>query len=190
MTQQTPAFSRRDALLGALALAGDPLLAPTHALGKAAGCANDFEFLLGSWRVRHHMLRDRLVGETQWWDFEGSCRSWPLLGGSGNVDDNVLNSPKGTYRGVTLRRCDLETRQWSIWWLDERRSGIDPPVIGQFKDGVGTFFGHDQLRGRPIRVRFLWSQITARSARWEQAFSGDAGASWEINWIMHFEREA
>jgi hypothetical protein len=191
MTAHTLAFSRRDILLGASMFAGaGPTLAPTHALGKAARGAAGFEFLMGSWRVRHHMLKDRLVGETGWWDFDGTCRCWPLLGGDGNVDDNLLNSPKGGYRAVTLRRCDPKTRQWSIWWLDERSAGLDPPVVGQFQNGVGTFFGDDQLRGRPIRVRFLWSEITERSARWEQAFSPDQGASWEVNWIMHFDREA
>jgi hypothetical protein len=63
-------------------------------------------------------------------------------------------------------------------------------VVGAFTDGVGTFFGDDQLRGQPIRVRFIWSDITARSARWEQAFSNDLGVSWEVNWIMYFDRDA
>jgi hypothetical protein len=37
-------------------------------------------------------------------------------------------------------------------------------------------------------VRFLWTDITPASARWQQAFSEDGGASWETNWVMEFER--
>ncbi len=59
---------------------------------------------------------------------------------------------------------------------------------GRFEDGVGTFLGDDELHGRPIRVRFLWSGISAQAARWEQAFSGDGGATWETNWVMDFRR--
>ncbi len=50
------------------------------------------------------------------------------------------------------------------------------------------FLGGDVLDGRSILVRFVWSAIEARSARWEQAFSPDGGASWETNWVMRFVR--
>ena len=61
---------------------------------------------------------------------------------------------------------------------------------GRFEDGVGTFYGEDVFEGRPIRVRFLWSDITPVSARWAQAFSPDGGETWETNWIMDFTRAA
>ena len=43
----------------------------------------------------------------------------------------------------------------------------------RFKNGIGTFFGDTMLNGKPVRVRFIWSQITPTSARWEQAYSAD-----------------
>ena len=39
-----------------------------------------------------------------------------------------------------------------------------------------------------MRVRFLWKHDPPRTARWEQAFSADGGATWETNWIMRFTR--
>ena len=88
----------------------------------------------------------------------------PILGGLGNVDDNVIELPDGAYRGSALRLFDPATGLWSIWWSDSRGSGLQPPVHGRFDQGVGTFFGDDTLRGRPIRVRYIWSDITATSA--------------------------
>jgi len=41
-----------------------------------------------------------------------------------------------------------------------------------------------------VRTRYTWSQITPTSARWEQAYSYDAGATWDTNWIMTFTRAA
>ena len=42
----------------------------------------------------------------------------------------------------------------------------------------------------PILVRFLWSDITPTTCRWEQAFSVDDSATWEVNWIMESTRVA
>jgi hypothetical protein len=148
----------------------------------------DFDFLVGTWRVRHRRLMTRLAGDTRWEEFGGTCTLRPVLGGLGNVDDNVIALPAGTYRAATVRTFDPVTRRWSIWWIDARRPGIEPPVHGAFKDGVGTFFGEDVLDGRKITVRFIWSAITPTSARWEQAFSADGGATWETNWVMEFAR--
>ena len=53
-----------------------------------------------------------------------------------------------------------------------------------------TFYAEDTFQGKPIRIRFLWSKRAADQLRWEQAFSPDAGATWETNWTMDFFRKA
>jgi hypothetical protein len=69
---------------------------------------------------------------------------------------------------------------------------IGPAVSGGFSqrpDGpFGIFHGDDELDGRAIRVRYIWSRIGEEGARWEQAFSADEGNSWETNWYMDFTR--
>src|SRR5581483_6222553 len=57
------------------------------------------------------------------------------------------------------------------------------PMLGTFKDGRGTFYSPDQLDGKPIRCRFIFSNLTAGPASEEQAFSSDGGKTWEVNWI-------
>jgi hypothetical protein len=162
--------------------------APTGAHGDV----HDFDFLAGTWRVHHRRLKDRLVGSDEWQEFTGTSVGRLILDGAGNVDDNVLELPDGTYRAATLRSYDPATHQWSIWWLDGRypRGPLDPPMVGGFADRVGTFFANDTFEGRPIVVRFIWSDITDASARWEQAFSPDGGVTWEVNWLMTFTRIA
>lgn len=150
---------------------------------------HDFAFQTGSWRVRHRKLRDRLAGSHEWFEFDGMCDAWEVLGGAGNVDDHYLDDPAGAYVAATVRRTDPVTGRWSIWWIDPRAASIDPPVHGMFENGVGTFAGHDTFKGRPIEVRFIWSGMTKDRLRWEQAFSPDGGATWETNWIMNFTRD-
>lgn len=148
----------------------------------------DFGFQTGEWRVRHRKLAARLVGSSDWLEFDGTCRAFEVMGGEANVEDQQLDDPAGAYRAAAFRRFDRGTGRWSIWWHDARSAALDPPVTGRFEDGIGRFYAEDVLDGRPIRVRFVWSDITPTSARWEQAFSADAGATWEVNWIMTFER--
>jgi len=156
----------------------------------AASGIHDFDFFVGHWRVHHRRLKERLANSHEWIKFEGTTVAQKLMQGYGNIDDNVLEFPGDTYRAVTLRSFDPKSREWSIWWLDSRspQGPLDPPVRGSFRDGVGTFYADDILNGKPIRVRFIWSKITATSCHWEQAFSSDKGASWETNWVMEFER--
>lgn len=158
-------------------------------MGQSADPASDFDFLIGSWRVRHRRLERRLSGCTDWVEFSGSAVERPILGGRGNVEENEIDLPGDPYTGVALRAFDPKAGTWAIHWLDSRDpSRMDPPLIGRFEDGIGTFYAADEFEGRPIRVRFIWSQADAKSCRWEQAFSADGGASWETNWTMEFSR--
>jgi len=150
---------------------------------------HDFDFLIGKWRVHHRRLKDRLAGSHDWVEFDGTCELWTTMDGQGNVDDNYIGLPDGPYRAVSFRDYDAGAQTWAIWWLDGRRPHcIEPPVFGNFKDGVGTFVGEDTFKGTPIKVRFIWSRIAADSAHWEQAFSADGGKTWETNWRMDFTR--
>ncbi len=147
----------------------------------------DFDFMHGDWTVAHEMLDARLAGCTTWSRFTGLSSTRPLLGGLGNIEDNVFHRPGGDARGVALRSYDPAARTWSIWWLDGRNpTQLDVPVVGRFEDHVGTFFAQDVLAGRPIRVRFTWTATPGRDPRWEQAFSADDGVTWETNWRMVF----
>ena len=150
---------------------------------------HDFDFLAGRWRVVHRRLRERLAGNEEWQDFDGTCAMRTILGGSANVDDNVLNLPQGAYRAASLRAFDASRKRWSIWWLDGRTPDrLDVPVVGGFEHGAGTFYADDTLDGRPIRVRFRWTDTRTASPRWEQAFSADGGTTWQTNWTMRFHR--
>ena len=159
--------------------------------GQSAETApeHDFDFLVGDWIVQHHRLKQRLAHSDEWETFTGTCHTWKLLGGQADVDDNVLNAPAGTYRAASLRSFDPATKSWSIWWLDSRHAKqVDPPVVGTFENGIGTFLANDTYNGKPILVRYIWSGITRNSAKWQQAFSADGGKTWETNWTMEFHR--
>ena len=152
---------------------------------------SDFDFMIGSWMVTHRRLNSRLAGCTEWTEFTGTSSTRKILRGFGNVEDNVLNFPEGSVQAVAVRSFDPKSKKWAIWWLDGRSPHhLDVPVVGQFNEGVGSFYADDVLDGKPIKVRFLWYPNPDSQPRWEQAFSIDGGSSWEVNWVMHFHRVA
>ncbi|MBO9663566.1 MAG: hypothetical protein J7520_11645 [Dokdonella sp.] len=160
-------------------------------LPTLADAPRDWDFLAGRWNVRHRRLRQRFAGSTDWDEFGGTFVNWPVLGGYGNVGDNVMEFPGGTVRGVGFRAFDPASRQWLSWWLDGRSPAeIGVPLRGAFVDGVGQLVGADVHERKAIKTRVIWSRITERSARWEQAGSADDGRTWEVNWISDFERQA
>lgn len=151
--------------------------------------SGDFDFEFGEWRVRHRRLKQRLVGCQDWEEFDGTSSTRPVLEGNGNIEDNLIHFPDGSYRAIAIRAFDPAKGAWAIWWLSSLNPHhLDVPVIGRFTDGVGTFLAEDTLNGQPILVRFLWSGTQSDQPRWEQAMSNDGGATWETNWVMDFSR--
>ncbi|ANM29836.1 hypothetical protein ABI59_09975 [Acidobacteria bacterium Mor1] len=148
----------------------------------------DFDFLLGRWRVKHHRLKERLAGSTEWEVAEAVDEVRSAFLGQGNIGcfRRVLND--AAYEGVPIRLFDPRTELWSIYWLDTVDRRMEPPVIGRFDGDRGEFIGDDHHAGRPIKVRFVWSGTSGPHPRWEQSFSADGGRSWELNSIMEFER--
>jgi len=159
------------------------------AAAELAARAHDWDWLVGTWDVWHRRLRERLVGSNEWDEFAGKSVEWNTMGGLGTIDDDVLELPSGVYRACGIRAFDPSTRLWSIWWLDGRNSTrIDPPVKGRFEGDTGTFIGQDVHQGKPVTVRFRWREIHGPRPWWEQAFSTDGGATWEVNWVNFFTR--
>lgn len=191
-------FLAAAAVVGGMGLAGRRSIAaaasgsPAEAqAATAAAHGKDWQWLLGNWDVRHRRLKERLVGDTHWQEFAGRSATWATMGGLGTIDDNLIELPDGTYRGLSLRAFDAATDTWAIWWLDGRQpTRIDPPVRGRFDGDGGTFVGADVFKGRPITTRFRWHDIHGARPWWEQAFSPDGGANWEVNWRNWFTRTA
>ena len=82
------------------------------------------------------------------------------------------------------RECPGGARMNALRWI--RAVSCMLPLIA----GVGGFDASSldsasaaTLNGQAILVRFVISEITPNSCRFEQAFSVDGGRNWEVNWI-------
>jgi hypothetical protein len=153
---------------------------------------HDFDFIIGSWQVRLSRLLHPLTGSTEWVEYTGTSRSRPVWDGRANVDEFRVHSPATGARidGLTLRLYNPATDEWSLYWANANNGVLSlPPTVGRFTDdGRGEFYDDEEIDGRQVKVRYLWSEITPTSAKFEQAFSTDGGDTWEPNWISTMTR--
>lgn len=161
----------------------------------APGAIHDFDFLVGTWTTQQRRLKRRLQGCQDWETFEATSTVQRLPGGMANFDTLVAETWRPGWVGMSLRVFNPTTQLWSIYWIDNGGGGIDansgrlePPVTGRFNGDEGIFEGDDVCDGQAVRVRFRWTRQSPDAARWEQMFSADAGSSWEVNWVMEFQR--
>jgi hypothetical protein len=146
---------------------------------------HDFDFETGAWTTRVRVLRNPLSGGApDWADYQGTSVIRPLMGGRANLVELSVAGTRGKIEGVALRLYNPQARQWSLNYASMHDGLLTAPVFGSFDaKGLGSFYGRDMLDGRAILVRFVISQVSSTAAHFEQAYSADGGASWEVNWI-------
>lgn len=143
----------------------------------------DFDFEIGTWKTRLSRRLRPLTGSTTWVEYEGTTVVRKVWDGRANLVELVADGPAGHFEGLSLRLYNPESRQWSLNFSNSAGGTLAVPTIGEFKDGRGEFYNQDTLNGRTILVRFVISDITPTSCRFEQSFSDDGGKTWEVNWI-------
>ena len=145
----------------------------------------DFDWEIGTWTTKVRVLLNPLSGEApKWAEFEGTSVVKPLLDGRSNFVELSVARTGGKIEGGSLRLYSPQTRQWSLNYANLRNGLLTAPVYGGFDArGLGTFYGQDTVDGRVVFVRFIITRPSEKEAHFEQAYSADAGMTWETNWF-------
>jgi hypothetical protein len=152
---------------------------------------NDFDFLVGKeWRVKNRVLKERLVGASEWTEFDARLLDVrKILGGLGNIDRFVGDRDGQSFEAISLRLFNPATGKWTIYWADTSSATLTQQVVGSFDSGVGELLGSESFQGKDVKLRFRWTDVREHSARWEQAYFDEARDAWETNWIMEFTED-
>jgi hypothetical protein len=144
---------------------------------------HDFDPLIGSWKYHLKRRLHPLTGSNTWVELEGTGVCYKIWDGRAQLDTIEVDGPTGHIEGLTLRLYNPQSHQWRLYWANSKIGILDPPQVGEFKDGHGQFFAQDTINGRTILIRFDWSNMNTSSPHFEQSFSDDGGKTWEVNWI-------
>jgi hypothetical protein len=165
---------------------------PAPGFGQAAPSAvaqprdgsRDFDWEIGSWTTQLRYLPEPFSGSTKWVEYRGTSDVRAVMGGRANLVELSVEGASGKIEGVSLRLYNPKSRQWTLNFANVRNGLLTSPVTGAFDEkGRGTFYGVDTVNDRTVLVRFVISDVTPKSARFEQALSADGGATWETNWL-------
>ncbi len=180
-------FAAASALLPAARSQANPAAVP--APPALADGAHDFDPLMGNFTFHLHYMLHPLTSTPDWTDMDGTGACYKLWNGRANLDTVELDSAAGGHiEGLTLRLYDPTARQWRLYWANNRIGRLDPPQIGDFRNGHGDFYTTDTINGKVVLIRFDWTRMTSGTPHFEQAFSPDGGQTWEINWITDQKR--
>ena len=141
-----------------------------------------------------HQL-DFWVGE---WDL-----SWPGPGGKpGGTATNRIektfggcvieehfaaNKEKGLL-GHSVSTYDSQEKVWKQTWVDNQGQYID--LKGEFKGGEMTLISHGTgPDGKPQMGRMIFRNIKPDSFDWRWEASKDGGATWDLQWPIHYQRK-
>jgi hypothetical protein len=172
----------------ALALYAFTGLAPTSADSNSsvetkADGRHDFDWELGSWKTHVKRRLRPLSGSNEWVEYEGTTTVREVWNGRANLVELDVKGPAGRIEALSLRLYNPEARQWSLNFSNVNGGTMAIPTVGEFKAGRGEFYAQETLGARSILVRFVISDFSRESARFEQSFSDDGGKTWETNWI-------
>ena len=160
-----------------------PSAAEAHRNATERDGSHDFDFEIGTWKTHVSRLLHPLTGSTAWGQYDGTSVVRKIWNGRANLVELEVDGPNGHLELASWRLYNPESHQWSLNVASSRSGTVGVPTVGEFKNGRGEFYDQEMWNGRAILVRFVISDITADSCRFEQAFSDDGGKTWEVNWI-------
>jgi hypothetical protein len=172
------------AVASLIVLTGALLLPAAHAARQQRDGSHDFDWEVGAWNTHLRVLRQKPDGSEAWVTYQGTSNVIPLWNCRANMVELDVVGPDGRHvQAINLRLYDPASRQWSLNFSNVAAGVMGVPTVGEFRDGVGTFYDQEPIDGREVLVRNVWSNVTANSAHFAQAVSDDGGKTWKSNWI-------
>ncbi|MDE2051306.1 MAG: hypothetical protein KGJ72_09830 [Gammaproteobacteria bacterium] len=152
-------------------------------LGAGSGPEHDFDFNMGHWNTRIRAVLNPLSSPGAWSNLEGTHSVYRVWDDWADIGQLEVDGPRGHIEYLALRMYDRETHQWRVYFANSSSGTLAPPMVGQFENGAGTFVGLDDVEGKTVLIRNVWSGITAKSCRQDWAISTDGGKTWVPTWI-------
>lgn len=150
-----------------------------------SGPEHDFDFNMGHWNTQIRSVPNPLSAPGVWSNLQGTHVVYRVWGDWADIGQLEVDGPGGHVEYLALRLYDRKTSQWRVYFASGKSGTLEPPMIGEFRNGVGTFIGLDDMDGKTVLVRNIWSDISSKSCHQSFAISADGGKTWTPTWISN-----
>lgn len=146
---------------------------------------HDFDFEVGTWKTQLKRRLNPLASPAAWVEYEGTTVVRKVWDGRATLLELEADGPAGHFEGLGLRLYNPSSHQWSLHFSNSKVGTLTRPAVGEFdpEESRAEFHAQDEVNGRAVLVRFVISDITTDSCKFERSFSDDGGKTWELNWI-------
>ena len=150
---------------------------------EGSGPEHDFDFNMGHWNTQIRAVMNPLSAPNVWSNLKGTHVVYRVWGDWADIGQLEVDGPGGHIEDMALRLYDRKTRQWRVYFANSDSGTLEPPMVGEFKNNVGTFVFLDEMEGKTVLVRNIWSDITAQTCHQDWSISADGGKTWVSTWI-------
>ena len=150
--------------------------------------SHDFDFALGHWTTEVTMIKDPFNKPNEQTHMRGTKVARPIWNGKGWIEEIEAGDPGSHWQGATIFLYDPAAHQWSQNYVDSSEGRIEPPSIGEYRDGKIEFYSQEVVDGRAMLLRGTWTIISKDLHTYEIARSVDGGRSWHTSFIARVSR--
>lgn len=172
----------------AACMAAMSLALPARA-DEARDGSHDFDFNNGVWHTQIKRVLNPFGGGNETMALNGTVTVRKVWDGKAWLEEIEADGPNGHWEGLTLFLYDPKAKQWNQTFVNSKMGALNPPLIGEFKDGRGQLYASDTYHDRAILVRGTWSDIKPDSHHFQEDYSDDGGKSWKPAFIADLIRE-
>jgi len=169
----------------AIAIAQPSLAQPAASMRDGS---HDFDFALGKWTTEVTIIKDPFNKPNEQIHMRGTKVARPIWNGKGWIEEIEAGDGGSHWQGATIFLYDPAAHQWSQNYVDSSEGRMEPPSIGEYRDGKLEFYSQEVVDGRAMLLRGTWTIMSKDLHTYEIARSIDGGRSWHTSFIARVSR--
>jgi hypothetical protein len=173
----------------AVSAVATPALSQTRLSATVRDGAHDMDFNFGTWHTEIARTPDPFGDPSKVVHLAGTVTVKPIWNGKGELEEIEAESPNGHWEGANLFFYDPEAHQWYQYYIASSEGRFNEPAgVGEYRDGNVEYYSPNELHGRAILDRAIWSDIKPDSHTYTESFSDDGGRTWHPAFVAHLTR--